>query len=138
MFAWILNTKPLSASSSGATSRDVVERPRGTLSREVQPEEEKLSGFVFKIQANMDPAHRDRVAFMRVCSGTYSAGMKMIQTRTGKDIRIANALTFMASDREIVETAYPGDVIGLHNHGTITIGDTFTEGEQVSDRKSVV
>jgi len=107
-------------------------RPRGTLSREVQPEEEKLTGFVFKIQANMDPAHRDRVAFMRVCSGTYNAGMKMIQTRTGKDIRIANALTFMASDREIVETAYPGDVIGLHNHGTITIGDTFTEGEAIN------
>ena len=80
----------------------------------------------------MDPAHRDRVAFMRVCSGTYNAGMKMIQTRTGKDIRIANAPTFMASDREIVETACPGDVIGLHNHGTITIGDTFTEGEPVS------
>ncbi len=107
-------------------------RPRDTLTRMVQPTEEKLTGFVFKIQANMDPAHRDRVAFMRVCSGTYSAGMKMIQTRTGKDIRIANALTFMASDREIVETAYPGDVIGLHNHGTITIGDTFTEGEAVS------
>jgi len=96
-------------------------RPRATTTREVEPEEEKLSGFVFKIQANMDPMHRDRVAFMRV-----------IQTRTGKDIRIANALTFMASDREIVETAYPGDVIGLHNHGTITIGDTFTEGESVN------
>ncbi|AND71115.1 peptide chain release factor 3 [Dyella thiooxydans] len=107
-------------------------RPRGTLTREVSPEEEKLTGFVFKIQANMDPAHRDRVAFMRVCSGTYTAGMKMVQPRTGKDVRIANALTFMASDREIVETAYPGDVIGLHNHGTITIGDTFTEGELLS------
>ncbi|HEU4669548.1 MAG TPA: peptide chain release factor 3 [Dyella sp.] len=107
-------------------------RARGTLTREVLPEEEKLTGFVFKIQANMDPAHRDRVAFMRVCSGTYTAGMKMVQPRTGKDVRIANALTFMASDREIVETAYPGDVIGLHNHGTITIGDTFTEGELLS------
>jgi len=106
-------------------------RPRATLSREVEPEEDKLTGFVFKIQANMDPAHRDRVAFMRVCSGTYAAGMKMIQTRTGKEVRIANALTFMASDREIVESAYPGDVIGLHNHGTISIGDTFTEGEGV-------
>ncbi|NII56535.1 peptide chain release factor 3 [Luteibacter sp. SG786] len=107
-------------------------RPRSTLTREVKPEEEKLTGFVFKIQANMDPAHRDRVAFMRVCSGTYTAGMKMQQTRTGKEVRIANALTFMASDREIVERAYPGDVIGLHNHGTITIGDTFTEGEPLS------
>jgi peptide chain release factor 3 len=106
-------------------------RPRGTLGRAVTPEEEKLTGFVFKIQANMDPAHRDRVAFMRVCSGTYTAGMKMLQTRTGKEVRIANALTFMASDREIVESAYPGDVIGLHNHGTISIGDTFTEGEPV-------
>ncbi|QWT20453.1 peptide chain release factor 3 [Bacillus sp. NP157] len=107
-------------------------RPRDTLSREVLPAEEKLTGFVFKIQANMDPAHRDRVAFMRICSGTYTAGMKMQQTRTGKEVRIANALTFMASDREIVERAYPGDVIGLHNHGTITIGDTFTEGEGLS------
>jgi len=107
-------------------------RSRDTLTREVKPEEEKLTGFVFKIQANMDPAHRDRVAFMRVCSGTYTAGMKMQQTRTGKEVRIANALTFMASDREIVERAYPGDVIGLHNHGSITIGDTFTEGEALS------
>src|SRR5690606_25847898 len=106
-------------------------QPRATTTRETEPAEEKLSGFVSKIQANMDPAHRDRVAFMRVCSGTYNAGMKMMQTRTGKEVRIANALTFMASDREIVETAYPGDVIGLHNHGTITIGDTFTEGEPV-------
>ncbi len=107
-------------------------QPHATLTREVKPGEEKLSGFVFKIQANMDPAHRDRVAFMRICSGTYAAGMKMLQTRTGKDVRIANALTFMASDREIVDTAYPGDVIGLHNHGTIAIGDTFTEGEKLS------
>ncbi|HET8764085.1 MAG TPA: peptide chain release factor 3, partial [Rhodanobacter sp.] len=104
-------------------------RPHATTTREVDPEETRLSGFVFKIQANMDPGHRDRVAFMRVCSGTYTSGMRMIQTRTSKEVRIANALTFMASDREIVETAYPGDVIGLHNHGTISIGDTFTEGE---------
>ncbi|TAL72540.1 MAG: peptide chain release factor 3, partial [Rhodanobacter sp.] len=106
-------------------------RPHATTTREVDPEETTLSGFVFKIQANMDPGHRDRVAFMRVCSGTYSSGMRMLQTRTGKEVRIANALTFMASDREIVETAYPGDVIGLHNHGTISIGDTFTEGEML-------
>jgi len=107
-------------------------KPRATLGRTIEPEEEKLTGFVFKIQANMDPAHRDRIAFMRICSGTYSAGMKMVQARTNKEVRIANALTFMASDREIVESAYPGDVIGLHNHGTIGIGDTFTEGEPIS------
>jgi peptide chain release factor 3 len=103
-----------------------------TTGRPVQPSEEKLTGFVFKIQANMDPQHRDRVAFMRICSGRFSAGMKTLHVRTGKDTKLANALTFMASDREIAAEAYPGDVIGIHNHGTISIGDTFTEGEALS------
>ena len=103
-----------------------------TTGRPVQPTEEKLTGFVFKIQANMDPQHRDRVAFMRICSGRFSAGMKTLHVRTGKDTKLANALTFMASDREIAAEAYPGDVIGIHNHGTISIGDTFTEGEALS------
>ena len=107
-------------------------KPRATTSREVAPYEPQLSGFVFKIQANMDPQHRDRVAFMRICSGKFSAGMKALQSRTGKEVKLANALTFMASDREIVETAYPGDVIGIHNHGTISIGDSFSEGESLS------
>jgi peptide chain release factor 3 len=80
----------------------------------------------------MDPQHRDRVAFMRICSGKFSAGMKALHTRTGKELKLANALTFMASDREIVETAWPGDVIGIHNHGTISIGDSFSEGEALS------
>ncbi len=104
-------------------------QPRPTTGREVNPAEAAFSGFVFKIQANMDPQHRDRVAFLRVCSGCYTSGMKMLQVRTGKELRIANALTFMAADRDHVELAYPGDVIGLHNHGTIAIGDTFTAGE---------
>ncbi|MGH8028625.1 MAG: peptide chain release factor 3, partial [Arenimonas sp.] len=104
-------------------------RPRDTTTREVAPEEEAFSGFVFKIQANMDPMHRDRVAFLRVCSGRFDAGMKAFHVRAGKEVKLANALTFMASDREHVETAYPGDVIGLHNHGTISIGDTFSAGE---------
>ncbi len=90
----------------------------------------EFSGFVFKIQANMDPKHRDRVAFMRIVSGKYEKGMKMHQVRIGKDVRIADALTFLAGDREHVEEAYPGDIIGLHNHGTIQIGDTFTAGEK--------
>ena len=107
-------------------------RPRATTGREVTPEEETFSGFVFKIQANMDPMHRDRVAFLRVCSGTFEAGMKAFHVRSGKEQKLANALTFMASDREHVETAYPGDVIGLHNPGTISIGDTFTSGEALS------
>ena len=105
---------------------------RATTTREVQPDEDKLTGFVFKIQANMDPQHRDRVAFMRVCSGRFSAGMKAFHVRSGKEMKLANALTFMASDREIAESAYSGDVIGIHNHGTISIGDTFTEGEKLT------
>ncbi|PNS07428.1 peptide chain release factor 3 [Solilutibacter silvestris] len=106
--------------------------PRATTGREIDPDENKLTGFVFKIQANMDPQHRDRVAFMRICSGRFSAGMKAFHVRTGKEQKLANALTFMASDREIAEDAWPGDVIGLHNHGTISIGDTFSEGEAIN------
>ncbi|PPU09072.1 peptide chain release factor 3 [Xanthomonas arboricola] len=105
---------------------------RDTTGRRVEATEAKLSGFVFKIQANMDPQHRDRVAFMRVCSGKFTAGMKALHVRSGKDVKLANALTFMASDREIAAEAWPGDVIGIHNHGTISIGDTFTEGESLS------
>ena len=106
-------------------------QPRETNERQVVPEEEKFSGFVFKIQANMDPKHRDRIAFMRVCSGTYNRGMKMKHVRIGKDVKIADAVTFMAGDRTHVEEAIAGDIIGLHNHGTIQIGDTFTEGESL-------
>ncbi len=107
-------------------------RTRATTTRDVEPAEAKLTGFVFKIQANMDPMHRDRVAFMRVCSGRFEAGMKAFHARTGKELKLANALTFMASDREIAAEAFPGDVIGIHNHGTISIGDTFTEGESLA------
>ncbi len=103
--------------------------PRAADVRIVKPEEKSFSGFVFKIQANMDPAHRDRIAFMRVCAGNYTKGMKLHHVRIGRDILINNALTFMAGEREQVETAWPGDIIGLHNHGTIQIGDTFTVGE---------
>jgi peptide chain release factor 3 len=107
-------------------------KPRATTTREVEPTEDAFTGFVFKIQANMDPQHRDRVAFLRVCSGHYAAGMKSLHVRVGKEVKLANALTFMASDREIAEAAFPGDVIGLHNHGTISIGDTFTAGEALA------
>ena len=100
-------------------------------SREVAPEEESFSGFVFKIQANMDPQHRDRIAFLRICSGSYQPGMKARHVRLGRDIKIPDALTFMAAEREHAEVAYPGDIIGLHNHGTIRIGDTFTQGEEL-------
>ncbi|TNF98907.1 MAG: peptide chain release factor 3 [Gammaproteobacteria bacterium] len=106
-------------------------QPRETETRIIKPDEEKLTGFIFKIQANMDPQHRDRIAFMRVCSGSYRKGMKMRHVRLGKDVKIADALTFFSADREHIEEAYAGDIIGLHNHGTINIGDTFTEGEQL-------
>jgi peptide chain release factor 3 len=105
--------------------------PRATTGRTVQSDEPKLTGFVFKIQANMDPSHRDRVAFMRICSGHFRQGMKVRNVRLGKDIKIPNALTFMAQDRGSVEEAWPGDIIGVHNHGTIAIGDSFTEGESL-------
>lgn len=103
--------------------------PRQTTTRKVAAEEDKLTGFVFKIQANMDPAHRDRIAFLRICSGRFTRGMKLYQVRIEREVKIANAITFMARDREHVEDAFPGDIIGLHNHGTIRIGDAFTEGE---------
>ena len=104
---------------------------RATDQREVDAKEDAFAGFIFKIQANMDPKHRDRIAFMRVCSGTYRKGMKMRHVRIGKDIKIADAVSFLAGDRELLDEAVSGDIIGLHNHGTIQIGDTFTEGEDL-------
>jgi len=101
-------------------------------SRIVLPEETKLSGFVFKIQANMDPKHHDRLAFMRIVSGEYQKGMKVLQVSTGKQIKIANAVTFMSRERSATEVAHAGDVIGIHNHGGIGIGDTFTQGEKIN------
>jgi peptide chain release factor 3 len=106
-------------------------RPRATTTRVVDAFEERLTGFVFKIQANMDPGHRDRIAFMRICSGRYQKGMRLHHVRLGKDMRIADALTFLAADRQHTDEAWAGDIIGLHNHGTINIGDSFTEGERL-------
>ncbi|MCP4992966.1 MAG: peptide chain release factor 3 [Gammaproteobacteria bacterium] len=106
-------------------------RARQCTERLVEPSEEKFSGFVFKIQANMDPAHRDRIAFLRVCSGSYKKGMKMRHVRIGKTVQVSNAITFQANERQHVEEAWPGDIIGLHNHGTMQIGDTFTDGQSL-------
>ncbi len=102
-----------------------------TEQRLVQPDETALTGFVFKIQANMDPGHRDRIAFMRICSGEYRKGIKLLHVRSGKDMKIPEAITFLAADRQHAETACAGDIIGLHNHGTINIGDSFSEGEEL-------
>ncbi|MFT6294635.1 MAG: peptide chain release factor 3 [Glaciecola sp.] len=104
---------------------------RVTETRTVKAQEASFSGFVFKIQANMDPKHRDRIAFMRICSGEYTKGMKMRHTRLGKDVKVADAVTFLAGDRSQADGAVSGDIIGLHNHGTIQIGDTFTAGEDL-------
>ncbi|MCR4309125.1 MAG: peptide chain release factor 3 [Deltaproteobacteria bacterium] len=103
--------------------------PRAATTRVVSPDEKAFSGFVFKIQANMDPSHRDRIAFLRICSGRFQRGMKVRHHRIGKDVLLANPIMFMAQDRTLVEEAWPGDIIGLHNHGTIKIGDTFSEKE---------
>ena len=104
---------------------------RATRSRMVAADEPKLSGFVFKIQANMDKQHRDRIAFMRICSGKYTRGMKVRHVRLAKEMKIPDALTFFAADRGHVEEAFTGDIIGIHNHGTIRIGDSFSQGEQL-------
>ncbi|PLX74692.1 MAG: peptide chain release factor 3 [Desulfuromonas sp.] len=105
--------------------------PRMAQTREVAPDEEKFSGFVFKIQANMDPAHRDRIAFLRICSGKYTRGMKVRHHRIGREVTFPNATIFMAQDRQNVDEAWPGDIIGIHNHGTVKIGDTFTDKEEL-------
>jgi peptide chain release factor 3 len=104
-------------------------RPREALTRIVDPNEEAFSGFVFKIQANMDPAHRDRIAFLRICSGKFTRGIRVAHHRAGKQVALNNATIFMAQDRTNVEEAYSGDIIGIHNHGTIRIGDSFSEKE---------
>jgi len=106
-------------------------QPRPAVTRTVSPYEEEFTGVAFKIQANMDPKHHDRMAFVRVCSGTFEKGMSVIHHRTGQEMRLNNATTFMAQDREGVDTAYPGDIIGIMSHGRVKIGDSFSEEEPV-------
>ena len=106
-------------------------RPQTTKSREVMPAEKKVSAFVFKIQANMDPKHRDRIAFARICSGHFKRGAKLKHVRSGKLMNIHNPVMFLAQDREIADEAWPGDIIGIPNHGNLRIGDALTEGEDL-------
>lgn len=107
-------------------------RPHPAVEREVSPQESKVSGFVFKIQANMDPKHRDRIAFMRICSGHFKRGMTLHQVRTGKGLKVPTPVMFLAQERELAEDAYAGDIIGIPNHGQLRIGDTLTEGEKIN------
>jgi peptide chain release factor 3 len=104
-------------------------RPHTASERTVAADETAVTGFVFKIQANMDPKHRDRVAFLRLCSGHFQRGMKLFHVRTGATLRVHNPLLFLAQDRELAEEAWSGDIIGIPNHGKLRVGDTLTEGE---------
>ena len=106
-------------------------QPQSASPRQVSPDETKVAGFVFKVQANMDPKHRDRVAFVRLASGHFQRGMKLTHVRSKKPMAISNPVLFLASDRELAEEAWAGDIIGIPNHGQLRIGDTLTEGETI-------
>jgi peptide chain release factor 3 len=106
-------------------------RPQNSENREILPDESKVSAFVFKIQANMDPRHRDRIAFVRLCSGHFNRGMKLKISRSGKTLAVNNAVMFHARDRELAQEAFAGDIVGIPNHGALHIGDALTEGEKL-------
>lgn len=116
----------------GLTAMAPPPRPQAAKSREVQPDDPRLTGFVFKVQANMDPKHRDRIAFYRLCSGQYRRGQKMLHVKSGKSLNVHNAVLFLAQDRALADEAWPGDIIGIPNHGNIGIGDTLTDGEALN------
>ena len=103
-----------------------------TEEREVNAFEEKFSGFVFKIHANMDPKHRDRIAFIRICSGKFERNTNYLHVRLGKKLKFSNPTTFMAEKKEIIDISYPGDIVGLYDSGNFKIGDTLTEGEKIN------
>jgi peptide chain release factor 3 len=105
---------------------------RKAQSRVVEPTEDKVTGFVFKVQANMDPNHRDRIAFFRICSGKFKRGMKVKHVRSGKTMALVNPVFFLARDRELAEEAYAGDIMGIPNHGQLRIGDTLSESEDLN------
>ena len=109
-------------------------RPRITEEREIKPEEDKFTGFVFKIHANMDPKHRDRIAFLRICSGTFERNTNYLHVRQGKKMKFSNPTAFMAAKKSVVDEAYPGDIVGLYDSGNFKIGDSLTEGEELNFR----
>ena len=116
---------------SGVASISPPPREQPSVDRKILPGENKVSGFVFKIQANMDAKHRDRIAFVRLCSGRFRRGMKLVHIRSGKVLSIHNPVLFMARERGLVEEAFAGDIIGIPNHGNLRIGDSLTEGEAI-------
>ena len=131
-FGSAVNTFGVQELLDGLTEITPKPRKQPSLERDIDPEENKVTGFIFKIQANMDPKHRDRIAFMRLCSGHFKRGMKLKQLRTEKTIALHNAILFLAQDRELAEEAFAGDIIGIPNHGNLHIGDSITEGENLS------
>ena len=130
-FGSAINTFGVQELLDGLSEITPSPRKQPSVNRSILPTEEKVSGFIFKIQANMDPKHRDRIAFMRLCSGHFKRGMKLKHIRTDKNITLHNAILFLAQDRELAEDAFAGDIIGLPNHGNLHIGDTITEGENI-------
>ena len=105
-------------------------QPQPALPVPINPDDDEVTGFVFKVQANMDPNHRDRIAFVRICSGRFNRGMKLKNMRSGREIKVPNPMFFFARDRELAERAIAGDIVGIPNHGTLSVGDTLTEGSQ--------
>ncbi len=107
-------------------------RPSTTAQRPIEPTEQKMTGFVFKIHANMDPNHRDRIAFLKICSGTFERNKNYLHVRSGKQLKFSSPTAFMAEKKSVIDFAYPGDIVGLHDTGNFKIGDTFTEGEKLT------
>ncbi len=130
-FGSAINSFGVSELLNGVVEFGPAPQSRPTLTREVEPTEEAVTGFVFKVQANMDQKHRDRVAFVRLCSGNFKRGMKLNHVRSDKIVTVSNPVMFMANEREIAEDGIAGDIIGIPNHGQIRLGDSFTEGEKI-------
>ncbi|WP_193141750.1 peptide chain release factor 3 [Meridianimarinicoccus sp. MJW13] len=128
-FGSAINSFGVKELMDGIASYGPEPQPQSAQPRQISPDEKKVTGFVFKVQANMDPKHRDRVAFLRMASGHFKRGMKLTHVRSKKPMAISNPVMFLASDRELAEEAWAGDIIGIPNHGQLRIGDTLTEGE---------
>ncbi len=128
-FGSAINSFGVKELMNGITVYGPQPQPQSAEPRQIAPEEDKVTGFVFKVQANMDPKHRDRVAFLRMASGHFKRGMKLTHVRSKKPMTITNPVLFLASDRELADEAWAGDIIGIPNHGQLRIGDTLTEGE---------
>ena len=130
-FGSAINTFGVQELLNGLTDITPPPARQSSLTREISSNENKVTGFIFKIQANMDPKHRDRIAFMRLCSGHFKRGMKLKHVRTEKNLNVHNPIIFLAQDRELAEEAFAGDIIGIPNHGNLHIGDSITEGENI-------